>query len=316
MTRRPLRRLFLLLIMVVPIAVAQQGPIPVNSQTQDYISPVTAAINNLISNTGGTFLSTGTQLLTSIGVLMLVIKGLQWAAASASRHHAEFDFPSLIQFFALFLIAEALLRYYNAPLPWTNVSVHQLFPETGRQLAATIDISTLNNLLQAIQKLVSGEERPSLTDPIMLVVYYGILCDMILVEGVLFALNILAFVMVGIGSVLGPLFIPWLMVQRLSWLFWNWLQFMLQYSFFQVVAAALTNVWATVLLNFWTGSIHGDYSLAHLAILILPLGLLNIGFIVCIWKAGAITADLFKGTASAGGNFAGTVAGAVRGAFA
>jgi hypothetical protein len=182
-------------------------------------------------------------LLTTIGVIVLVMKGLQWAAASASRHHAEFDFPALIHFFALFLIAEALLRYYNVPLPWTSVSVHQLFPETGRQLAATIDISTLNRLLQAVQNLVAGEERPSITDPLMLVVYYGILADMVLVEGVLFALNILSFVMVGIGSILGSLFIPWLMVQRLNWLFWNWIQFMLQYSFFQVIAAALTNVW-------------------------------------------------------------------------
>lgn len=309
-------RLLFFLAFAVPAAVAQQGPIPVNSQTQDYVSPVTQAINNLVTNNGATFLSTGTQLLTAIGVIMLVVKGLQWAAASASRHHSEFDFPALIQFFLLFLIAETLLRYYNAPLPWTNVNVHQLFPETGRQFAATIDISTLNQLLGAIQSLLSGEERPSITDPLMIVVYYGILFDMVLVEGILFALNILAFVMVGIGSILGPLFIPWLMVQRLSWLFWNWIQFMLQYSFFQVIAAALTNVWATVLMNFWSNAIHGDYSLAHLAILLVPLGLLNIGFIVCIWKAGSITSDLFKGTASAGGNLAGSVAGALRGAFA
>lgn len=55
-----------------------------------------------------------------------------WTAASAERHHGEFDFSALIHFFGLFLIAEALLRYYNARPPWTNVSVHQLFPETGR----------------------------------------------------------------------------------------------------------------------------------------------------------------------------------------
>ena len=85
----------------------QQGPIPVNSQTQDYVSPVTQAIDNLVTNNGATFLSTGTQLLTAIGVIMLVVKGLQWPRRSASRHHSEFDFPSLIQFFLLFLIAEA-----------------------------------------------------------------------------------------------------------------------------------------------------------------------------------------------------------------
>lgn len=302
---------------LVPVCLyAQNGSIPVNSQTQDYVTPVTSAINSLVTANGATFISTGNQILTSIGIIMLVLYGLRWAAASASRHHPEFDFPALIHFFALFLIAEALLRYYNTPLPWTGVSVHQLFPETGRQLAATIDISTLNTLLQSVEKLVTGEEKPSITDPIMIIVYYGILIDMILVEGVLFALNILAFVMVGIGSLLGPLFIPWLMVSRLNWLFWNWIQFMLQYSFFQIIAAALTNVWATVLVNFMTNAIGGNYSLAYLITMLVPLGLLNIGFIVCIWKSGGIVSDLFKGTASAGSNLAGSVAGALRGAFA
>lgn len=310
-----MRRLAVLFTVAAPVGLAQ-SPIPINGQTQDYVSPITAAVNNLVLNNGGAFLATGLQLLTTIGVIMLVIKGLQWAAASASRHHGEFDFPALIHFFGLFLVAEALLRYYNVPLPWTNVSFHQLFPETGRQLAAAIDISTLNQLLKAVKDLVAGEEHPSIVNPIMIAIYYGILVDMILIEGVLFALNILSFVMVGIGSILGPLFIPWLMVQRLNWLFWNWLQFMLQYSFFQIVASALTNVWATVLLNFLNNSVHQDYSLAHFAILLVPLGLLNIGFTVCIFKAGSITSDLFKGTASAGGNLAGSVAGAVRGAFA
>ncbi|MGI9070442.1 MAG: type IV secretion system protein [Bryobacteraceae bacterium] len=295
----------------------QQGPIPVNSQTIDYISPVTSAINALVTADGGVFLSTGTQILTWIGVIMLVIYGLKWAAHSASRHHPEFEFPAVLHFFALFLVAEALLRYYNVPLPLPGASsnVHQLFPETGRQLAATIDISTLNTLLKSVQKLISGEERPAITDGVMIIAYYGILVDMILIEGVLFALNILAFVMVGIGSLLGPLFIPWLIVPRLSWLFWNWIQFMLQYSFFQVIAAALTNVWATVLVNFLSSAIHGDYTLAHLLTILLPLGLLNVGFAVCIFKAGSIVSDLFKGAAAAGASLGGSVAGALRGAF-
>jgi hypothetical protein len=56
-----MRRFILLLTLVVPAALAQQGPIPINAQTQDYISPVTMAINNLVTNTGGTFLTTGTH---------------------------------------------------------------------------------------------------------------------------------------------------------------------------------------------------------------------------------------------------------------
>jgi type IV secretory pathway VirB6-like protein len=164
--------------------------------------------------------------------------------------------------------------------------------------------------------VVSGTEKPSITSPLMVGVYYLILIDMTIIEGVLFAVNILAFVFIGIGTLLGPLFIPWLIVPRLNWLFWNWVQFMLQYSFYRVAASALTFIWATVLANFIDKSVHGDYTLAHFLILLVPLGVLNIGLMVSVFKIGGVVSDLFKGVAAAGSNFAGALAGAVRGAFA
>ena len=102
----------------------------------DYVGTVTVSITNLVTGAAPVFLTFGNQLLTSLGVIMLVIYGLKWAAHSATRHHGEFDFPGLIHFFGLFLVAEMMMRYYNAPLPWTASSFHQLLPDTGQQLAA------------------------------------------------------------------------------------------------------------------------------------------------------------------------------------
>jgi type IV secretory pathway VirB6-like protein len=262
------------------------------------------------------FLSTGNDLLTAIGIIMLVIYGLKWATHSASRHHPEFDFPGVIHFFALFLIAEAMLRYYDAPLPWTSSSFHQILPDTARQLAGTIDLTSMDALLGRINSIVTTTERPGITDPLMFVVYIGLLIDMIMIEGILFAVTILGFIAVGIGSVLGPIFIPWLIVPRLSWLFWNWIQFMLQYSFYRVVASALTFVWTTVIVKFLDNAVQGDYSLAHFLLMLVPLGMLNIGMIFSVFRVTSFVSDLFKGTAAAGGGLAGSVAGAIRGAFA
>jgi hypothetical protein len=307
--------LLAVLLGTAQVIYAQSGPIPVNSGTVDYITTITNAIDNLVTSGGGLFVTTGNQILTSIGIIMLVLYGLKLAAESASRHHGEFNFPALIHFFALFLIAEALMRYYNSPLPWTSVSVSKILPDTARFFAGTIDLSILDTLLGKMSDLVSGSEMPSIANPLMIGVYYLILVDMTLIQGVLFAVNILAFVFIGIGSLLGPIFIPWLVVARLSWLFWNWLQFMLQYSFYRVVASALTYVWASVLVNFIDHSIHGDYSLAHFLIMLVPLGVLNIGLMVSVFKISGVVSDLFKGAAAAGSNFVGSVAVAISGAF-
>jgi hypothetical protein len=315
-----MRNVLLGILLFCPGLYSQSGTsgpiIPINSGSIDYISYVTSAVDSLVTMGSPLFLTTGNELLTAIAIIMLVIYGLKWATHSASRHHPEFDFPGVIHFFALFLIAEAMLRYYNVPLPWTDSSFHQILPDTARQLAATIDLTSLNTLMDRIWDIIGHTEQPGITNPIMLVIYFSLLIDMVLIQGILFAVTVLGFIAVGIGSVLGPLFIPWLIVPRLSWLFWNWVQFMLQYSFYRVVASALIYVWSTVIVKFLDSSVQGDYSLAHFLIMLVPLGMLNIGMIFSVFRVTSFVSDLFKGTAAAGGGLAGSVAGAIRGAFA
>ena len=152
-----------------------------------------------------------------------------------------------IHFFGMFLLAEALLRYYDAPLPFTNSSFHQLLPNAAADLAKNIDLASLNTMLQRIKAILDGTERPSVFNPFELVMFVGLLLNMAVAEGLAFATAIVGFVGIGIGSLLGPLFIPWLVVPKVSWLFWNWFSFMLQYSFYQVVASALVFVWTSVI---------------------------------------------------------------------
>jgi TrbL/VirB6 plasmid conjugal transfer protein len=308
--------LWLMPLVTVAAARAQSSPtIPINSGSVDYVSMVTSGIDNLVAADSPVFLAMGNQLLTAIGITMLVIYGLKWALHSASRHHPEFDFPGVIHFFALFLVAEMMMRYYNTPLPWTSSSFHQLLPDTGRQLAGIIDLSSLNTLLTAINDATHQAQKPD-NDFLMVFVYVCVLIDMVLVEGALFAVTILGFIAIGIGSLLGPLFIPWLIVPRVSWLFWNWIQFMLQYSFYRVVSSALVYVWANAIVRFFTNSIQHNYSLPHLLLLIVPFGILNIGLFFSIFKITSFVSDLFKGTAAAGSGMVGNMAGVIRGAFA
>jgi hypothetical protein len=289
--------------------------IPVSSASIDYITWVTSAIDSLTASGSALFLSAGTQILTWVGVIMLVIYGLKWAAHSASRHHAEFDFPALVHFFGLFLVAEALMRYYAVPLPWTSSTVASLFPDTGRYFAGTMDLTVLNLLLAKIGAIIANAEHPSFWDPEMFFAYCMMTLDLVLMQGILFGLNILSFVWIGMLQLLGPLFIPWLIVPRLSFLFWNWLQSLLQYSFYRVVASGLTYIWATVFVRFIDNVVHADYSLAHLFLILVPLGMLNIGLLFCVVRVSAFVNDLFRGGSSSGGGLSGAIAGVVRGAF-
>jgi type IV secretory pathway VirB6-like protein len=287
-----MRKLFIIALFLTPLA---HG-----AGLTDYIGTVTASVTDLVTGAAPVFLTFGNQLLTSLGIIMLVIYGLKWATHSAARHHGAFDFPGLVQFFGLFLVAEALLRYYNVPLPWSGTSFHQLLPNTGQQLAAAIDVSTLDTLTSRVTAIVNGTERPSIFNPLELMSFMGIFIDMLLIEGLLFGVTILGFIAVGIGSIMGPLFVPWLIIPRFSWLFWNWISFMLQYSFYQVVASALVYVWTHVLVTFIDSAIHGDYTLAHFLVMLVPLGMLNVGMLFSVIKITSFCSDLFKGSAVKG----------------
>ena len=51
-------------------------------------------------------------------------------------------------------------------------------------------------------------------DPMKVATYFFVLIDMALVEATLFVVNILAFIAIGLGQLIGPLFIPWHIVRR------------------------------------------------------------------------------------------------------
>ena len=75
-------RVLVLLLLGAPLSFA--------AGTQTYDGSVTGQIIKLVTSGEPVFKSAGNQLLTSIGIIMLVIYGLKWALASAARHHGEF----------------------------------------------------------------------------------------------------------------------------------------------------------------------------------------------------------------------------------
>ena len=261
--------------------------------------------------------SVGNTLLTWIGITMLVIYSLRWMTHSASRHHPEFPFGELMHFFGLFLVAEMMLRYYDVPLGIIGgVSVHQALPKMSQNLAGHISLGSLTIVIGKIAAIIQGLQKPTLLDPLALFMYAGILLDMGLIQAALFAITILGLIAVGIGGLVGPVFIPWLIVPRLNWLFWNWFSFVLQYSFYSVVANALVFIWTNVLISFIDQVIHADYTLAHFLLLLPAIVVLNVGMFYSVFKATSFVTDLFKGAAGAGAGFSSAVGAAVKGAFA
>ena len=109
-----------------------------------------------------------------------------------------------------------------------------------------------------------------------------------------------------LGLLLGPIFIPWLMVPQLSWLFWGWLKTVVMYSFYAAVAAAIWRVIAEVgvaMLPQVGQGVQGLLSPAGGA-LVIQRGLMVTGFgvaaILASLKVGEFVQVLMSGAGSLG----------------
>jgi type IV secretory pathway VirB6-like protein len=104
-------------------------------------------------------------------------------------------------------------------------------------------------------------------------------------------------------GVLGPIFIPFLVVKQLDFLFWGWFKAFLSFAFYKVVAAATMSILANIYMTYYTNIIDFTHPLdvAKNFPLLILLVLVNLFILL---KIPAMTASIFSG--HTGGHDAGT----------
>jgi hypothetical protein len=277
----------------------QLTPIPVNPQTVSLLTFVTQALDALVAPTSNIFLDTALPVLNKLALLALVLGAFTWTWDYLVGNHI-FSGEHFWRVLIRYLVAYNLLRYYNAPMPLVGYNFHQLFTEESRWMAAQIDISVLDRFLQQMQQIWGGMEKPHVWDLPATFIYFGIGLDMALIECALFIITAFSFFAIGVGLIVGPFFIVAYLFRGTAHHFWAWVNFMLKYSLYKVVASAVVAVFANVILNFLSNTMHGDYSLGHWwAIALSFTVVVAVGFFACL-KVGSLVNDLTSGSAFSG----------------
>jgi type IV secretory pathway VirB6-like protein len=121
------------------------------------------------------------------------------------------------------------------------------------------------------------------------------------------------FIALGVGTLFGPLLIPWILVPQVRHYFYGWINFSLKFAMYAVVAAAQAFIWATATDKFVMTAIAGDFSLKHLLNSLVGLGILTLGSVLGLLSTGSLVNDLFSGSAHGGGGIG--VLAAIKGLF-
>jgi hypothetical protein len=270
---------------------------------------VLSEIDNLTMNFGDPFIRVANVEMFWIAVVMLMGFSFVWVIRGGNSIITGF-----MHFLFLLLVTQTLIHYYSTPLPGMSSSFKLLIPNLTTDLANTISASRYDMALGRIIYVLDHLEKPTISlttgvDLSAIVLYLFVTADMWFLGGILMLPMLLGFVALGIISVVWPVFIPWLMVPRLSYLFWNSLNAVIKYSFYRVFAQALTFVWAGICMQCIDHLVFPDlpdhtYSMAQFtATVIVSFVALTGGCIACIVAFPGIVTDMISGGASAGSRF-------------
>ena len=245
----------------------------------------------------------GLRICIALATIMLVWFGVQEALASASGGPG-FSLGKFLSFFMLITFAYTMVKYYDNAIPGVGYSLRGFINGGAQYLVTVIGNDSVTGIQSTLAQAESAS-GPGITKALMNP-YYAIVYVIIQVMIAVLAAIVSAIIAYGaIGSavtgLLGPVFIPFLVFQKLEFLFWGWLRAFIGFCFYKVLAAAVFSILGHLLSEYYTQLIafsDPGNMVQQLPLLIL-LVLVNV---YVLFKIPAMTQALFSGHAGGGGS--------------
>src|SRR5438477_1080725 len=262
----------------------------------DYLQFIFQAINNLLTQNLGFFDAMGQNLFRSFATILVVWYGLKSALSSAGgRHFLHFDnFASLLLTISF---GFAMVNYYSTPIPGIGTSFHNLVTDESQFLANKIDQAELQTVVERVADFESRIDSPGVADFLGTLIYAVVIILLAAAQGIAIVVIAYGFIATAVCVLVGPLFVPFFIVPKLEWIFWGWLRCFIQYSFYQVIAAAVVYVIGNLVLGILGLEPTKTISVAQLIGWFPVLFITFLAAIYALLKIPALTNHIFSGTA-------------------
>lgn len=239
---------------------------------------VTTGITNAVAPA---VMDAGMALWRGLALIVVVWTGIQMALAGGGLNMA-----TVVRTVIGLSIPLGMLRFYSTPLPGTGRTIPDLITGMGEWLHDLLVADAGRTMLVQMQAAFTafanrlGEQGlfgdgdnpgwmavitrlPALVeaafDLVVTIVLMTVLAiGMVLVWSLGQAQVMWAQLALAMALLLGPVFVPWIVVPQLAWLFWGWLRTILIYSLYAAVAATVFRIMSELgvaVVNAWTGSI-------------------------------------------------------------
>ena len=237
-------------------------------QLDDFQGFLTEVLNSIIGSSGPILLSTGQDLWTGLASIMIVWTGVKIALSG------NFQPWEVIRLIIGLWIPWVMLHFYDTPLPVpaNAYTFPSMIVEGGNWLMDLFvaDVGTamrteLSNMINThLTRITDAWDGYQIWDLItaggaaLMTLFSGTLMMifamvmLVLLYCITYAQVIWAQMAIAILLLLGPIFIPWLLFEPLSFLFWGWFRSLITFSLYGALAGAVMRVFMGVALGYVT----------------------------------------------------------------
>jgi hypothetical protein len=270
--------------------------------TQDPLTLLEEGIRNLMTAHSDLFVQMGHNLFRGFATILISWFGIQ-AAFSSAEGGEGFNFARFSELILLITFGFAMVTYYNTPIPGIGYSLTGLVMEEASSLSNSIGMDQAKQVENAVTNFQNGLEEPSSWSFKETLYYFALDVILATVQAVVFIIIGFGLIAEAVLVLVGPIFVPFLIVPKMDWLFWGWFKAFLQYSFYQVIAAAFVYIFAQLLLGFFnafSGGMSTDQWITALPVIFIFLLIAIYGLL----KIPTLTNHLFSGSSGANSDFA------------
>ena len=235
-------------------------------QMRDFKSFLDIALDSLTASAGAEIFTLGNQMFGMLALIVVVLNGLKIAFGGGLQPW------EVVRVVIGVWIPWVMLQFYTTNIPgvgfdfphmivaggnWINLllvddsvssvreELTKLFNQLSKAQDAAVEAGDVWDILstgfQAAMTAVTG---------FAVVIFMALM--MLLLSAITYAQVIWAQIALAILIILGPIFIPFLVFDPLSFLFWGWFRAMITYSLYAVIAGAVLRVFSAVGIAFIT----------------------------------------------------------------
>jgi hypothetical protein len=258
---------------------------------------ITQGCDTLTSTASPSIDALGLHICIALATIMLVWFGVQEALASA-QGGPGFNMAKFLSFFMLITFAYVLVRFYDSSIPGIGYSLRGFINGGAQYLVSVIgnnSVTTIQNTLSQAQSNSGPGIVKALMNPYFAIVYVIIQVLIATLTAVVSAIVAYGAVASAVTGLLGPIFIPFLVFDKLDFLFWSWLRAFIGFCFYKVLAAAVLSILGHLLAQYYSQIVafsDPGNMVKELPLLIL-LVLVNV---YILFKIPALTMSIFSGS--------------------